>query len=109
MACSSSALAISSQTQWVCNKPTDIGEKAWLFSPDFCDKTTWFADSVAVVDEAVGTGDGATTVFNLDHAHVIDLYHGNVSDEKSLTADYPVTVTVDGVAKQQKIFDNTHD
>ena len=100
---------LSAQTSLVCNKPIDIGTKAWIFTPNLCDKTTWFAESVRITNEAVGTGDGSTTVFNLAHANVIDLTHGKISDEDFITGTYSLIVKVDGVEKTQKIFNNTYD
>jgi len=61
-------------------KPS-YGNRAWTFSHNFCDKTTWSSDSIRVIDEAVGTGDGSTTIFNLANIFIIDVNHGKVTDE----------------------------
>lgn len=65
--------------------------RVYGFSVNFCDKTTWYHDAIEVIDEAVGTGDGAATTFNLAHGtnadageRIIDLSHGKVSDENNL-------------------------
>lgn len=97
--------------QFVWNKPTPIGTRAMIFSQDFTDKTTWFTESVAVTDEAVGTGDGTTVTFNLAHPFVIDLSHGKISDEDYILApgggSYVPVVKVDGVTKTEREYGMT--
>lgn len=89
-----------------------FGTRDWTFSHNFCDKTSWFGDGIRVVDEAVGTGDGSTATFGLDHGYVIDLSHGKVNDEDNLVptasqggATYIPEVKVDGVTKTERRYD----
>ena len=65
--------------------------RVYGFSPNFCDKSTWYHDSVEIVGEAVATGDGVATVFNLDRGsdndpneRIIDLNHGKISEENNI-------------------------
>jgi len=94
--------------QFVWQKPVSVGTRAMVFSQDFTDKTTWFTESVEVSGEAVGTGDGSTVTFNLDHPFVIDLSHGKISDEDYIfTPDdgsYVPVVRVDGVVKTEREY-----
>jgi hypothetical protein len=91
-------------------KPT--GSRAYVFGVDFCDRKTWYVESVKVTDEAVGTGDGATTVFNLDHGTnavadeaILDLTRGLITDDHLMAppggavGDYKPVVKIDGVEK----------
>lgn len=91
-------------------KPS-YGDRAWSFSHNFADKTTWYAEGVRVVDEAVGTGDGSTTVFNLDHGYVIDISHGKITDEDYLVpsagqggSTYIPEIKVNDVVKTEREF-----
>jgi len=86
-----------------------IGTRAWIFSHNFCDKTTWCGDSVRVTDEAIGTGNGATTVFNFDNGYVIDLSNGKITEEDYLFANYGCTVSVDGVVLTETLFEDAGD
>lgn len=69
-----------------------------LFSINLCDKCSWYPDSVAVVDEVL-TPDGTYETYSSAHTHWIDLYHGRVSDEDDIVAQYPIVVKVNDVAK----------
>lgn len=91
--------------------PVDIGDRLWDFTHDFCDKTTWYGDSVRVVGEAVGTGDGSTTIFDLANDFVVDTAHGKVSNEDYLIptasqtgSTYRLIVKVNGVTKTEEEF-----
>jgi hypothetical protein len=61
-------------------KPTEL-DRIYVFSVDFCRRETWYTDSIAVVDEVVGQGDGSSVAFSLDHPWVVDLGHGKVTEE----------------------------
>lgn len=96
---------------YVFNKSVNFAPRAWVFTHNLCDKTTWHPDSIRVVDEAVGTGDGATTVFALDHDNIIDLVHGKITDEDYLVptaaqtgTTYHLIVKVDGVTKTERAY-----
>lgn len=113
-----------------------IHERVYGFCINFCDKTTWYHDSTKVTDEAVGTGDGVTTEFQLAHGtssgsgdaaneRIIDLSHGKVTDENDIaTADthremgsgysavgslsgYVPIVKVDGTELSERPFGDT--
>ncbi len=94
------------QTTVGATKPI-IGQRAWTFSHNLCDKTTWYGDSVAVTNEAVGTGNGATVTFNFAHQYLIDLSHGKVTDEDFLVGTYGPVITVAGVTKTEQEFGET--
>jgi hypothetical protein len=91
-------------------KPS-YGNRAWTFSHNYCDKTTWSSDSVRVVNEVVGTGDGSTTVFNLDNTFVIDVTHGKTTDEDYLVPSvtqggttFVPEIKVNNVVKTERKF-----
>ena len=95
----------------IVNTKAPVGDRVVLFSHDLSDKTTWYADSISVVDESVGTGDGTTTDFNLANDYVIDLSHGKVTGEDSILPDsneslstYIPSVKVDSVVKAEREF-----
>lgn len=94
--------------QFVWQKPTPVGTRAMVFSPNFADKTTWYGESIKITNEAVGTGNGILGLFSLDHANVIDLTHGKVSDEDYITApgggSYTPVVKVAGVTKTEREY-----
>jgi len=85
-------------------------KRVYVFSPNWCDKTTWYGKAVEVLAEAVGTGDGATTVFALAQSNVIDLTHGKVSDEEGVPlpsgatmSSWQPVVKVDGVTQTEAV------
>jgi hypothetical protein len=70
------------------------------YSHNWCDPTTWYSDSVRVVDEvAENTGDNQ--IYQLDNYNVIDTYHGKLFEEDFLTDNdgysYRVVVKVNDV------------
>jgi len=92
--------------------------RVYAFSVDLSEKCTWWYRSEYVQEEEVGTGDGATTTFALDHDHIIDLVHGKVTDEdripvkETATTEQPTqwdpVVKVDGVVQtRNNPFSNT--
>jgi hypothetical protein len=93
-------------------KPTNIGNRLWVFSHNLCDKSTWARDAIRVVGEAVGTGDGSAKEFLLAHTFAIDVTHGKVSDEDKLIpfvgqggTSYKLIVKVDGVTQKELRLD----
>jgi hypothetical protein len=85
-------------------------ERVYVFSPNWCDKTTWYGEAIEVLAEAVGTGDGAQTVFPLAQNDVIDLTHGKVAEEGSIPLPAGATMTswqpvikVDGVTQTEAV------
>jgi len=92
-------------------KKVNVGPRSFLFSHNLCDHTTWYGDAVRVVGEAVGTGDGAQTVFNLANTNVIDLAHGKVTDEDLIVptaaqggSDFLIHVYLDAVEQTEIPF-----
>jgi hypothetical protein len=78
--------------------------KATLYSFDWTDRTTWYPDSVRVVNEAPASlGAGA---YQLAHTDVIDTYHGNLTGEDFLLDaggfSYRVAITVDGTPQTEQ-------
>jgi hypothetical protein len=69
-----------------------------MFSPNLCDKCTWYQESIEVVAETL-TPDANYETYSSQHEHWIDLYHGRVSDEDDLVSGYPIIVKVNGVEK----------
>lgn len=74
--------------------------KKTIYSHDWADRTTWYQQSVRVVDE-VATDSGDHTTYNLANDYVIDLYHGKIAQEDFVvdgeSNSYRVVVKVDDV------------
>ena len=82
-----------------------VGSEVIFATHDYCNRTTWFQDSVRVSNEAlVDQGDGIH--FHGANSFWIDMTHGYVLDEDNYCAQVPdgyaVVVTVDGVLKTQR-------
>jgi len=103
-------VSISNKPDVQIRKPD--GSRAYIFGVDFCNQKTWFNVSTNVTNEAVGTGDGATTVFNLAHGSnavageaILDLTRGLITDDHLMAppggavGGYVPVVTVDGVTQ----------
>jgi len=67
------------------------GSSTLLVSHDWCDRTTWWTDSVQVENETLSTSDNLT--FNSAHINWIDLSHGKVPYEDEY--DPSVAIMVD--------------
>lgn len=73
-----------------------VGQDFTIVSHDWCDKTTWFGDSISVSGETLtDSGDGLT--FNSTHTHWIDLTHGKFYKEDTIASSYQVKVYDNGV------------
>lgn len=59
------------------------GSETIYSTHNFCDKTTWYSESVRVTSEAL-TDAGAGTVWNSAHTFWIDLTSGKVQDETGI-------------------------
>jgi hypothetical protein len=72
------------------------GSRLEVISPNWCDKTTWFEESVEVTDEALtDSGDGLT--FNPATARVwVDVMHGKLTGERELRESHQPQIEVDG-------------
>lgn len=77
------------------------GSDTFLISHNFCDKTTWYTESVAVEEETLETIDYLTYTSPNDYAHWIDLTHGRMPYEDRVAANYTVSVWVDDVLKTE--------
>jgi len=77
---------------------TTVSRKT-LYTHDWTDPTTWYEQSVRVVDE-VATNTGDNQSYQLSHNNIIDNYHGKVSEEDSLVDSdnhsYRVSLSVNG-------------
>jgi hypothetical protein len=88
-------------------------DRIWSFSHDFSDKTTWYGDSIRVVDETL-SGNG--TVYNFANTNVIDLSHGKIADENIIVptssqggSSFIPVIKVGGVTKTEREFGETTD
>lgn len=74
--------------------------RAYYFSHNWCDPTTWYGDSIRAVDESA-TNMGNHKTYQLDHYNIIDTYHGKLFGEDLLTDadgyDYRVHVKVNSL------------
>ena len=82
-----------------------VGTEKIFYTPNFCDRTTWYPASARVTDEALtDSGDGLT--WNSVNTDWIDMSHGKVREEDALktteTHEYAVVVKVDGVTMAQR-------
>jgi voltage-gated potassium channel Kch len=82
-----------------------VAPKVTFVTPNWCDKTTWYGDAVAVVDEvAIDGGDHKTYV--VLHQNLIDTYHGKITFEDTLKdangISFRVAVKVDGAVKVEQ-------
>ena len=82
------------------------GSRANFFTHSWCDPTTWYQQSVRVVDETPSPVGSDSRVFELAHPCVIDTYHGLITQEDFLLDagghSYRVGVKVDGVTKTEQ-------
>jgi hypothetical protein len=62
---------------------------------NWCDKTTWWYNAKPVVNEIPTVLDGYRKEWKLSHDVIIDVYHGKLTGENSLSA-MRVAVTLDG-------------
>lgn len=76
-----------------------------FYSPNWCDKTTWYPTSVYVASETVSLDD-SDGYYHLAHPYVIDSYHGKITTEDSLKDSsghsYRVAVKVNGATKTEQ-------
>jgi hypothetical protein len=82
-----------------------VAPKLTFISPNWCDKTTWYAGSARVVGETA-TAQPDHTSYSLAHPFVIDTYHGKITFEDvlkdSLGNSYRPRVSVNGVVKTEQ-------
>lgn len=86
--------------------PTE-GTRKTFITPNWCDPTTWFQQAVRVVDEVAACTNVPTyTLYNVDNAGLIDIYHAKISQEDFFkdTAgnSYRVVVKVNDVVKTEQ-------
>jgi len=76
-----------------------------IYSPNWCDKTTWYQSSTYVASETVSLND-SDGYYHLANQFIIDTYHGNVTTEDTLKDSvghsYRVAVTVNGTLKTEQ-------
>ena len=83
------------------------GTSITIYSHDWTDKTSWYHDSVRVVDEvATPKVPAVYTVYEVAHDYLIDTYHGSIPGEDYLKDSsgnsYRVVVKVNDVAKTEQ-------
>lgn len=77
------------------------GRRCDFYTPNFCDKTTWYQDSSRETDEEL-TDSGDHTTYNLDTpCAVVDVKHGKIFGEDNLLENYGTVVKVDDVEKTE--------
>ena len=64
------------------------GTEKYFFSPNICDRTSWYEDSTQVTEEALDDS-GDQTTYNSDHTYWVDLKHGKVLGEDDVVAATP--------------------
>lgn len=67
------------------------GDAINFYSPNFCDKTTWYEEATAVSEFEL-TDSGDLTTWNTDGTHPgpwVDLYHAKIFKESEVLANYP--------------------
>jgi hypothetical protein len=101
------------ETLNVMSKPSDIGERLWCFSSNFCDKTSWFMGSTHVAEKSIGTGNGIAVQFSLGDTYIIDVTHGKVSQEDDLVptafglegSTFSPVIKLDAAVQDERGFD----
>jgi hypothetical protein len=86
--------------------PTE-GTRKTFITGNWCDPTTWYSKAVRVVDEVADCQNpGTNTVYAVDHANLIDIYHGKITQEDFLvdasSNSFRVVVKVDDVVKTER-------
>lgn len=77
------------------------GNEVIVISHNWCDKCTWYEESVKVTNETLqDSGDGLTFISQNDYW--IDLNHGRLSKEDFIKSGYLPEVKVDGVKKIER-------
>lgn len=87
-------------------EPPETPGEVIVFTPNWCDKTTWYQEATRVVDEVATCDDpGTYTEYSVAHGDIIDVYHGKLSGEDDLldggSNSYRVTVKVNDVEKTE--------
>lgn len=76
-----------------------------IFTHNWCDRTTWYTESVRVADE-IATNSGDNQRYELAHQNVIDTFHGKITEEDYIVDDdgysYRVSVKVNDVLKTEQ-------
>lgn len=77
------------------------GRRCDYYTPNFCDKTTWYHNSERHTDEVL-VDSGNHTTYNLSTpCVVVDLKHGKVFGEDRFVGNYGTVVKVDDVEKTE--------
>jgi hypothetical protein len=71
-------------------------DEEWFQSPNWADPTTWYQESVRVVNEELAAIDDERTKFKTKQSNLVDLVHGKVPMEDLISAPYLASVYVDG-------------
>lgn len=90
----------------IATEKSDV-ENTIVYSFNWCDKTTWYCESISVVDEVATVLVPLTyTVYQVAHTNIIDTYHGKIPQETFLvdvnSVSYRVVVKVNGVPKVEQ-------
>jgi len=72
------------------------GSETIKVTHDWCDPTTWYQQSARVTGETLSTEDDLT--FSSANTNWIDMQHGKIYNEDTISADYLPVVKIDGVA-----------
>jgi hypothetical protein len=76
------------------------GRRYNVFTPNWCDKTTWYYDSEKVTDEILTTANQAGYAPAIARPWV-DVTHGKIFGEISLRETYKPTIKVDDIVMQE--------
>jgi len=74
--------------------------RANIISPNFCDRLTWHSTAERETGEVLSPNHNRTR-FHAQYHNWVDLNHGRVSDEDSISADKLAVIKVDGVTKDE--------
>ena len=105
---SSIPLLISGVVDNMCSKDADnnilvVDQKTtassiFFISHNYCDPCSWYAESVRISGEIMSWNG---SVYNSAHAYWIDLTHGRMTGEDSISSSYLPVVSVSGVVKTE--------
>jgi len=81
-------------------EPTE-GSKVTVFSHNFCDKTTWYGDSVQVSQEILSASSNVKYVSVSGSRTWIDVTHNKITKENIIRHIYSASIWVDSALKQE--------
>lgn len=77
------------------------GSRVTIISPNWCDRRTWYYNSVRVNNEIFSSSNGWVTYDSEDSHAWVDVTHGRLTGERALRGSYAPIVKVNDVTKTE--------